>query len=182
MPELQESELEQVKSLNLETLPSMPLADRAAFPNERVVYFAVTGDGTVLYVGQTSSLSRRWLAHGKEWELVNAGCSRVAWLRSEGDLRTLETAFVKRFRPPLNAGRRFPKESAGMRIGTVIKQYRIADDLTLRDVGRDIGIGAATLMRLEQGRDPDGATLTKVLMWLLRAEQTNGARKERVGR
>lgn len=69
-----------------------------------------------------------------------------------------------------------------MKLGKVIRRYRVTSELSLRDVGKDIGIGAATLMRLEQGRDPDGATLTKVLMWLLRAEQANGARKERAGR
>lgn len=39
--------------------------------------------------------------------------------------------------------------------------------LTLREVGREIGVGAATLMRLEQGRVPDGETLAKILAWLL---------------
>lgn len=66
-----------------------------------------------------------------------------------------------------------------MKLGKVIRKYRVTSELSLRDVGKEIGIGAATLMRLEQGRDPDGATLTKVLMWLLRAETTNGQRQER---
>jgi len=66
-----------------------------------------------------------------------------------------------------------------MKLGKVIRKYRVTSELSLRDIGKEIGIGAATLMRLEQGRDPDGATLTKVLMWLLRAETTNGQRQER---
>jgi transcriptional regulator with XRE-family HTH domain len=66
-----------------------------------------------------------------------------------------------------------------MKLGYVLRRYRVTSELTLRDVGKEIGIGAATLMRLEQGRDPDGATLTKVLMWLLRAEVTNSTRKEK---
>jgi transcriptional regulator with XRE-family HTH domain len=57
-----------------------------------------------------------------------------------------------------------------MKLGKVIRKYRVTSELSLRDVGKEMGIGAATLMRLEQGRDPDGATLTKVLIWLLRAE------------
>jgi transcriptional regulator with XRE-family HTH domain len=61
-----------------------------------------------------------------------------------------------------------------MKLGQVIRRYRVTSELTLRDVGREIGIGAATLMRLEQGRDPDGATLTKVLIWLFKPT-TNGA-------
>jgi transcriptional regulator with XRE-family HTH domain len=63
-----------------------------------------------------------------------------------------------------------------MKLGKVIRKYRVTSELSLRDVGKEIGIGAATLMRLEQGRDPDGTTLTKVLIWLLRAEP-NGKSK-----
>jgi len=64
-----------------------------------------------------------------------------------------------------------------MKLGEVIRRYRVTNELTLRDVGKEIGIGAATLMRLEQGRAPDGVTLAKVLAWLLAS--TNGKPKER---
>jgi transcriptional regulator with XRE-family HTH domain len=60
-----------------------------------------------------------------------------------------------------------------MKLGQVIRRYRVTSELSLREVGREIGIGAATLMRLEQGRDPDGATLTKVLMWLFKPTTTS---------
>jgi transcriptional regulator with XRE-family HTH domain len=60
-----------------------------------------------------------------------------------------------------------------MKLGQVIRRYRVTGEVSLRDMGKDIGISAATLMRLEQGRDPDGATLTKVLIWLFRPT-TNG--------
>lgn len=65
-----------------------------------------------------------------------------------------------------------------MKLGTVIRKYRVTNELTLREVGQEIGIGAATLMRLEQGRDPDGATLAKVLHWLLSSESKNGSKKQ----
>lgn len=58
-----------------------------------------------------------------------------------------------------------------MKLGKVIRKYRVTSELTLREVGKEIGIGAATLMRLEQGRDPDGATLAKVLGWLMAREK-----------
>ena len=57
-----------------------------------------------------------------------------------------------------------------MKLGKIIRKYRVTSELTLRDVGKEIGIGAATLMRLEQGRDPDGQTLAKVLAWLFSSE------------
>lgn len=54
-----------------------------------------------------------------------------------------------------------------MKLGTVIKKYRVMSELTMRDVAKEVGIGAATLMRLEKGHSPDGATLAKILAWLL---------------
>ena len=64
-----------------------------------------------------------------------------------------------------------------MNLGKVIRKYRVTSELSLRDVGKEIGIGAATLMRLEQGRDPDGQTLAKVLAWLFK-DSTNGAKQK----
>lgn len=57
-----------------------------------------------------------------------------------------------------------------MKLGTVIRKYRVNSELSLREVGKEIGISAATLMRLEQGRDPDGQTVAKVLAWLFTNE------------
>lgn len=61
-----------------------------------------------------------------------------------------------------------------MKLGTVIRRYRVTNELSLREVGKEIGIGAATLMRLEQGRDPDGRTVAKVLAWLFIDDGKNG--------
>lgn len=65
-----------------------------------------------------------------------------------------------------------------MKLGKVIRKYRVTSELSLREVGQEIGIGAATLMRLEQGREPDGKTIAKILAWLF--SETNGS-KERNG-
>ena len=53
-----------------------------------------------------------------------------------------------------------------MKLGEVIRRYRLMVELSLRELGQEIGISAATLMRLEQGRDPEGRTLAKILVWL----------------
>lgn len=54
-----------------------------------------------------------------------------------------------------------------MRVGRLLKNYRKRNEITLRELSAQIGIGAATLMRIEQGRIPDGATLAKLLHWLM---------------
>jgi predicted transcriptional regulator len=65
-----------------------------------------------------------------------------------------------------------------MKLGKVIRKYRVTNELTLREVSKEIGIGAATLMRLEQGRDPDGPTLVKLIAWLCSDEGKNGSKSK----
>lgn len=55
-----------------------------------------------------------------------------------------------------------------MKLGEVLRRWRLMAERDLRDVGAEIGISAATLMRIEQGRIPDGKPLAKVLAWLLK--------------
>lgn len=61
-----------------------------------------------------------------------------------------------------------------MKLGRIIRKYRVTSELTLREVGKEIGISAATLMRVEEGRDPDGSTLAKILAWLFIPEGVRG--------
>lgn len=60
-----------------------------------------------------------------------------------------------------------------MRIAELLKLYRKWNELTLRELGDEIGISAPTLMRIEQGRVPDGNTIAKVLFWLLDVQGTS---------
>lgn len=53
-----------------------------------------------------------------------------------------------------------------MRLGVVLRKYRIMEERTLRELGKEIGISAAAVLRIEQGRGCDAATFMKVLIWL----------------
>lgn len=53
-----------------------------------------------------------------------------------------------------------------MRLGKVLKKYRVMMELDLRTLSKAIGIGASTLMRLEHGHEPDYKTFKKILDWL----------------
>lgn len=59
-----------------------------------------------------------------------------------------------------------------MQLAEVLKTYRWASKLTVRDMAKRIGISYSTLNRFEDGRgDLSGETLAIVLTWLLgRAE------------
>lgn len=62
-----------------------------------------------------------------------------------------------------------------MRLGQVILDWRTLNKMTLKHVSREIGIPLPTLAKIESGQEPSGATLTKILAFLL---TTNGGKKQ----
>lgn len=61
-------------------------------------------------------------------------------------------------------------DSATM-LGAVLKRWRITSERDLRSVAKEIGIGAATLMRIEQGQMFDVETWLKIQAWLFKGKQ-----------
>ena len=53
-------------------------------------------------------------------------------------------------------------------LGEVLKKWRLMKEMNLRTVAKQIGLGTATLMRIEHGRDPSGRSLAAILNWLLK--------------
>lgn len=60
---------------------------------------------------------------------------------------------------------------APMRLGNVFRRWRLAEDLTLREVSKDVGVPISTLARFEVGEPCDGKTLTAILLWLFGKEK-----------
>lgn len=60
------------------------------------------------------------------------------------------------------------------RFGEMLRLYRTVRQLSLRDVAPAIGIGHATLMRIETGEAFDADTLLKLWTWLLGADKQKG--------
>lgn len=58
------------------------------------------------------------------------------------------------------------QEKKIMYLSEVLRRWRLMSELDLRTAGKIIGISAATLMRIEQGHDPTGETLIKILIFL----------------
>lgn len=54
-----------------------------------------------------------------------------------------------------------------MRLGIILRKWRLMFDLEIKDVAREIGISPSTLTRLEGGGMPDGETLAKVLCFMM---------------
>lgn len=57
------------------------------------------------------------------------------------------------------------------RLGKMFRLYRTVRGFSLRDVAPEIGIGHATLMRIETGQAFDAETLLKLWTWLLADEK-----------
>jgi transcriptional regulator with XRE-family HTH domain len=55
-------------------------------------------------------------------------------------------------------------------LGRMFALYRAAENLTLRDLAPQIGISAATLLRIEQGKATDVVTFLQLWAWLLGPE------------
>lgn len=53
------------------------------------------------------------------------------------------------------------------RFDRVLRCWRVMEELTIRQAAKQIGISAATLMRIEHGRNFDAATLAKILQWMM---------------
>lgn len=54
-----------------------------------------------------------------------------------------------------------------MRIGQVIKKWRLVSNMECKEAAAMIGLTESTLRRIEKGVVPDGKTLIQLWMWLM---------------
>jgi excinuclease UvrABC nuclease subunit len=88
-----------------ELLPSVPFEERRRLPHDSGVYFALTSDGDVLYIGATQDLYHRWVyRHNKTEQLDTLGCCTIAFYVCDMlFLADAEDAMISQFQPPLNS-------------------------------------------------------------------------------
>lgn len=103
---LSEEEIGQlVASVNLERLPSFSIKRVFDLPpySGAGIYFVMLR-GVIVYIGQSSSISGRWLCHSLR-RVRRLRMSSVAYLLtrcSDQDRRRLEREFITRYQPTLN--------------------------------------------------------------------------------
>ena len=54
-----------------------------------------------------------------------------------------------------------------MNIGAVLRSWRYAEKIGVREAAKEVGLSVATFNRIERGELMDGATLATILQWLL---------------
>ncbi len=53
-----------------------------------------------------------------------------------------------------------------MKLGPVLRKYRLHAEKSLRELAAEIGVSSSTLSRVERGEEMDGETLAKIINWL----------------
>lgn len=60
----------------------------------------------------------------------------------------------------------------GTNLAVVLRRWRMNEDVSLRKAAGQIGVSAATWMRMEMGHEPEADTLLKLWAWLLRIPES----------
>lgn len=92
------------ESIDLASLPWLPLEEKTAFPKRASIYFAIDSLGNVQYIGRSVNTKRRWGNHHKYHDLTGIGGVRIAYLFVDSPelLPNIEKALIQWFQPPLN--------------------------------------------------------------------------------
>jgi hypothetical protein len=90
--------------INLESLPCLPLEEKASFPDTPGIYIAIDSLGDIQYIGRANNIKKRWLNHHKYSDLLKLGNIRIHYkvIEDEKNLTLAEKQLIKHFQPPLN--------------------------------------------------------------------------------
>lgn len=91
-------------SIDLKTLPALPLSRRKELPQTAGIYFAIDAGGVVQYIGQSINLRQRWLQHHRQTALTFVHDVRIAWIEVNelSLLKEIEGKMIRHFKPLLN--------------------------------------------------------------------------------
>ncbi len=92
------------KLVNPLDLPALSLSCSKVFPQIASIYFAVSQNNEILYIGRSLNLRSRWSDHHKQAKLESIGDVRIAWMEVSDSslLPEIEYSLIKYFQPPLN--------------------------------------------------------------------------------
>lgn len=54
-----------------------------------------------------------------------------------------------------------------MRLGPILRGWMKHEEKSLRGLGKEMGVDQATLWRFMMGKNPDGATIAKIVRYIL---------------
>lgn len=91
-------------TIDLKSLPWLPLDEKASFPKRPVIYFAVDSLGQIQYIGRSVNCRQRWSDHHRYQDLTDIGSIRIHFLFIDSPelLDKIECALIEWFNPSLN--------------------------------------------------------------------------------
>ena len=96
----------EITQLEVMALPSAPISNAKALPEDAAIYFVLDAAGDIHYIGSTVNLKRRFFGHHRGIDFGLAQCDRVCFLSARNMtnkmLRQVEVALIKQFQPSLN--------------------------------------------------------------------------------
>jgi len=144
--------------LDLSTLPSVLLKDRSQLPEASAVYIAIDSQSTVLYIGATTNLKKRWTHH----KMIGQGVSSILYLEVDpSDLIVTEKRLILRFNPPFNKmlqhsffgeKDRSPKVILPDGFGWKMRMARFQKQLKQYQVSGAARMSGSQLSQIERGR------------------------------
>lgn len=108
-------------SIDINSLPWMPLTEKSVFPEQPAVYLAIDRHGAVQYVGQSVNPQKRWAHHHHCKSLLELGEVRIAYVFVDYEhLLPTEAGLIKKFTPPLNTAGTFSRAADFSRKGNAV--------------------------------------------------------------
>ncbi len=144
------------ETLNIDSLPWMPLEEKSAFPKQSAIYFAIDSLGDIQYIGRSANVKMRWVNHHRFDDLQSIGNIRIAYLFMEADLLpSVEAALIEWFNPPLNILRRSiesinslkPCLETGLKIRSRLPELMAVKQVTQKEIAAQTGINPNTLSK-----------------------------------
>ncbi|MBH8565902.1 GIY-YIG nuclease family protein [Nostoc sp. CENA67] len=86
-------------------LPSVSFQERKILPASPGIYFAISSNDEILYIGRTSNLRNRWKSHHRAVQFKSQSQNiRLAWLQVDDEtlLPEIEAALIEHFAPAFN--------------------------------------------------------------------------------
>ena len=100
-----------IENIDLFQLPSLPLLEYKDLPKTRAIYFVITGE-TVLYIGQTDCLRRRWRKHQILNKVICFEKVKIVWIELSSRLKriNIERELIKKINPLFNKIRVYSRQ------------------------------------------------------------------------
>ena len=128
-------------------LPSSDFQMRDGLPRKPGIYFVITGDGRIVYVGKSErSIRARWKNHHRAAEAAESGAVRIAWqLVPKKAVADAESYYIHSLRPSLNRMEGVVRSSTVATRSKAIRAASPRDSVSVRQLSRQLRVSDTTL-------------------------------------